>query len=226
MNPTQLLIAAFSLFTFLEAAAQEKRQYTLHVNSHMAQCQGEALMYCLVVRRDTMPDTPWEWMHSHIDGFDYKPGYLYTLRIEEEDIPRNQVPADASSKRYRLLKMIDKSPDLRLRINDLWALTHMKGQPVDDLIGHERPFIEFHVAEKRYMGLDGCNRFQGELLKLDTYKLMLDAGSITERRCADEQVSKPFHALLGQVHGYEIGPLQLLLKDTNGAELLRFKKVD
>lgn len=192
----------------------------------MAQCQGEALMNCLVVRKDTLPDTAWEWMHTHIEGFDYEPGYLYTLRVEEEDIPRHQVPADASSKRYRLIKLLDKSPDLRLRINDIWVLTHLQGQSADDLIGRERPYLEFHVSEMRYMGLDGCNRFQGKPEKLGEDTLVFGIIAGTKKNCTDEQVSKPFRELLGQVRAYDIENLNLTLRDGIGTELMRFKKTD
>ncbi len=226
MKTTTLLIILTGLLSFAEGAAQNTRQYTLYVNSHRAQCQGEALMNCLVVRKDTLAGTPWEWMHTHIEGFDYKPGYLYTLRIEEEDLPRHKVPADGSSKRYRLLKMIDKSPDLRLRINDLWVLTQMKGEDVDGLIGPERPYMEFHIAEMRYMGMDGCNRFEGSIERLDHNTLGLVSGAVTEMHCGNEQISAPFRAQLGQVRGYEIGGRHLVLTDKSGAELLRFKKVD
>lgn len=221
--------AALLLFLFgccENAAGQGKREFTLYVNSHMAKCQGEALMNCLVVRKDTLPATPWEWMHTHIEDFDYEPGYLYTLRVEEEDIPRHRVPADASSKRYRLIKLLDKSPDLRLRINDIWSLTHLQGKSADDLTGREQPYIEFHVAEMRYMGLDGCNRFQGKPKKLGTNTLTFDMTTFTENSCPDEQVSKPFRDLLSQVRTYEVENLQLVFRDSAGTELMKFKKTD
>ncbi len=226
MNIYTALFVVISLSTCQEVTAQNKQQYILYVNSHKAQCQGEAMMSCLLVRKDTLPGTAWEFMDPHIEGFEYKPGNLYTIRVEEETLPRDKVMADASSKRFRLIKVVDVRPDLSLRINDIWVLTHIEGQEFHGNAGNEPPYLELHVADGRFMGKDGCNRFQGIIEDLGISTLILGPAAGTKMHCPDDQISPQFRSLLAQVNGYKIEHMQLRLQNKEGSELLRFKKVD
>jgi hypothetical protein len=52
----------------------------------------------------------WTYFYDVIEGFVYEPGYIYRIEVEERKIPREQVPADASSMSYRLVRVIEKRP--------------------------------------------------------------------------------------------------------------------
>ena len=77
----------------------------LEVNSYRVPCVGVAPMSCLQVRRDDQPDGKWQNFYSEIRGFEYRPGYLYRLRIRETPLPPEQVPADASSIQFDLVEV-------------------------------------------------------------------------------------------------------------------------
>ena len=82
---------------------------TYWVNSSKAPCVGVGPMECLQVRRSE--SGPWELFYSQIDGFSYEAGYIYKLKVQEEILDPATVPADASSIRYTLVSVEEKTPD-------------------------------------------------------------------------------------------------------------------
>ncbi|MFI6870338.1 DUF4377 domain-containing protein [Nocardia sp. NPDC050406] len=80
--------------------------FTVYVADKQVPCTGVAPMECLQVRRD--PNGPWELHYFGIEGFDYEPGYTYTLEVEER--PWVNPPADAPSVTWHLVKVIAKQP--------------------------------------------------------------------------------------------------------------------
>ena len=82
---------------------------TLFVASERVPCTGVAPMQCLQVREAA--DRPWQYFYSEIEGFTHEPGYAYELRVREEKIA--DPPADGSSLRWNLLKMVSKTPSPR-----------------------------------------------------------------------------------------------------------------
>ena len=47
-------------------------------------------------------------MGTHLQRFTFEPGYRYTLRVSVT--PRDAVPADASSLRYELVEIENRTP--------------------------------------------------------------------------------------------------------------------
>ena len=60
-------------------------------------------MSCLQVK-ESMEDETWRNFYNQIEGFDYIPGFLYTVEVEVQTLPENEVPADGSSLKYTLKK--------------------------------------------------------------------------------------------------------------------------
>jgi hypothetical protein len=80
---------------------------TLYVNRELVDCEGGAgPQKCLQVRREA--DKPWELFYGGIDGFDFEPGFMYEVRVDVTDV--DNPPADASSRRYSLVEVVDKTP--------------------------------------------------------------------------------------------------------------------
>lgn len=78
---------------------------TLYVDSQRATCQGMVERQCLQTRES--PDEPWGHFYTPIEGFDFEPGYRYTLRVRVTPIATPM--ADASSLRYELIEVVDKN---------------------------------------------------------------------------------------------------------------------
>lgn len=77
---------------------------TFYVDSALADCMGVAPMKCMKVKEN--PNDDWQLFYSSIQGFEYQPGFTYTLQVKQFDVPNP--PADAPSIRYELVKIIDK----------------------------------------------------------------------------------------------------------------------
>lgn len=108
-----LLLTAVSL----SLVAQTTKEL-LYVNSKKVECQALAPQKCLQIKdAKSRVYRDWENFYGSIDGFDYQEGYLYTIEVEKTTIPN--VPADASSLTYTLIKVLGKKiPEVILDIAD------------------------------------------------------------------------------------------------------------
>ena len=210
--------------------ANKSNEYIYWVNSAKVPCEGVGAMQCLKVQKgDTLDFENWQFFYSSIDGFDYQPGYIYKLVVHEETIAKEKVPADASSIKYTLVKVIEKQQDIRLRINDIWVAQSINGEEIQINTSNSRnkiPQIEFSIADMRVIGNDGCNNFFGTIKNIDTEKLILGPIAGTKMACIGTDIPEKFNAALNQVTKYKIENMQLILSNDSGTELMTFKKVD
>ena len=123
-------------------------------------------------------------------------------------------------------KAEDDSKDV-YTVNDIWLLETMNSQPIQKIgEGNKIPQLEIHVKDKRYLGNDGCNQISGGLKVVNETNLVFGVGIGTKMMCPDMSITNRFNKLLPKVKAYKIEKLNLYLYDSNGAELLQFKKID
>jgi heat shock protein HslJ len=100
---------AGSMGTTGTTSAARTEDRILDVDSQMADCVGVAQRKCLRVRNaDDSGKAPWELWYAHIDGFAWKPGVEYRVKIHGEPIANP--PADASNMRWTLVEVIRETP--------------------------------------------------------------------------------------------------------------------
>ncbi|WP_430612362.1 META domain-containing protein [Flavobacterium sp. JP2137] len=151
MKKRALMVTLFTVVTAVSLQAQVVR--SVFVKDTTTPCTGVAPMNCLNVRFDQA--TEWELFYSSIEGFEYEPGYQYELLVEETVLPQNQVPADASSKRYKLKKQVCKIAASQAVWNQNWTLTELNGKKVlPDAVK-----VEFNAGTNSIYGKSGCNSF-------------------------------------------------------------------
>lgn len=196
---------------------------TLVVNSFKVPCTGVAPMSCYQIK-DSKEDKTWNNFYNEIEGFDYAPGFLYTLEVEVQTIPENEVPADGSSLKYTLVKVIEKLTDKRLAVNDIWILETQNGDPVLNQF-LKRPYIEIHVSKSQCLGNDGCNNFTGSLEQLDDSVIRFGLFAGTKMACPNDELSFKFMKNLSETDRYTINQGKLMLFQGE-QELLTFKKAD
>ncbi len=83
----------------------------LRVNSYTVDCVGEMEGTCLLIQEgENIGTEDWEYFYyvNSIEGFEYEPGYIYDLIVVKRNIPNP--PADGSSYKYELVKIISKKP--------------------------------------------------------------------------------------------------------------------
>lgn len=206
----------------------EENVFTYWIGSSTVPCTGVAPIQCMQVKKGADFDAlEWTYFYDTIKGFDYKPGYVYKLKVKEEKIPLDQVPADASSIKYTLIKMLDKKLQTGTLLNDIWVLEKMASGtiPNKDGIGRQAQ-IEINVSKKKFYGNDGCNNMMGAILKVDSENLQFSGVGTTKMACPDMGNSYKFTQALEKTNSYKIDGLKLFFFDVNGKELLQFKKVD
>jgi hypothetical protein len=101
-----VVVAAFVGSACGDLVAPVERVVVMDVAPQRVSCQGVAPQECLRVREH--PDTAWALFYQSIDGFEFEPGFDYTLRVAVRAI-RNP-PQDGSSLEYRLLAILRKEP--------------------------------------------------------------------------------------------------------------------
>ncbi len=112
------VILFFFAFTCCIGCTTSRNTQRLIIASEMGDCVGVAPQKCLLVRQDGHSD--WEYFYTPIEGFNYEPGYEYVILVRKENL--ENVPADRSSIRYVLEKVVSKTPkessDLPQKIAD------------------------------------------------------------------------------------------------------------
>ena len=110
MKPAALLILLICSACASSASIQPEITVTLiRVNSYTETCQGLVEQQCLLVQEGSAIDSDnWNYFYSEIEGFDYEAGFLYDLEVHISARPE-PIPADASSLRYVLVKVISKT---------------------------------------------------------------------------------------------------------------------
>ncbi|WP_295940482.1 DUF4377 domain-containing protein [uncultured Alistipes sp.] len=99
----KLIVCCLTLFV-LSAGCTADTALKVIVASETADCVGVAPQKCLLIKEKNADD--WTFWYSGIEGFDYEPGYEYVLEIRKVAV--DNPPADASSLRYVLVKVVSK----------------------------------------------------------------------------------------------------------------------
>ena len=69
-------------------------------------------MECLeVFQGKNLKKAQWEFIYNSIQGFEFEQGYLKKVILQKEHLNPKEVPADASSIRYTLVKELKKIKD-------------------------------------------------------------------------------------------------------------------
>jgi heat shock protein HslJ len=187
-------------------------------------------MQCLQVQKnESIEKGKWQNFYSAIEGFKFETGYIYKLSVTEEKIDPAKVPADGSSIKYTLVEVLEKNPDPRFRIHDIWAIEAIDGHFVKKPDEHDRmqiPSIEINLTEMKIMGTDGCNNFFGPVKNIEEDELTFGPLGATMKMCFNMDIPSRFNEAMNKVSKYKIENLKLYFFDDAGAELLRFRKVD
>ncbi len=214
------------VFTFLSCNSIKQDEFIYWVNSSKLECTGVGKMTCFQIQKSETLNLSGEWelFYSQIDGFDYEPGFIYKLKVKEEQL--ENVPADASSIKYTLIKILEKKKDKRLNVSDIWVLETLNGKNISIDSFRTLPQIELNIAEMRISGSDGCNNITGSISKMDNEILEFGMLSQTQMACPDMKTPMEFSKTLTETKSYKKVKTQLILLNKSGEEILVFKKVD
>lgn len=200
------------LLTLACTSNNELQSKILFVADHLEECVGVGPQSCMLVK--DAEESDWTYFYGSIEGFNYEEGYNYELLVEE--IKVENPAADASSIRYVLKEVINKTPGNSSEdLYKEWSVIKLKG--LDQL--SSSPTLKFEMEDEKVGGFAGCNNY------FSTYKISANAltfsntGS-TRKLCPDMGVEDTFLKLLSQVARFEIIKKELYLYDINDELLM------
>ena len=198
------------------------------VNSNKVPCNGVAPMHCMQIQTgNQLNQNNWTLFYDQIEGFNYVPGNIYQLKVSVASLNSNLVPADASSKKYKLIEVISKTPDIKLNLNDIWVLTHLNEKAISVKNSDEMPRMEINLSKNKIFGKGACNRFNGSIKEFSINILKFnDQLMSTKMMCQNMKLENTFFKTLPKTNSYKIKNNQLFLFDLNNQEIARFKKID
>jgi hypothetical protein len=104
LPPTPTSAPTTSAAPATSQAAASPTVKTYFVDSKRIPCEGEGIHECLRVRESEAES--WYLFYRTLEGFEFEPGHTYELRVSVEPVADR--PADAASKRYRVLEVVSK----------------------------------------------------------------------------------------------------------------------
>ena len=100
-------LISIALATLILAACQSLKAEAgeiLYIDNKLVDCSGVMPQKCMLSRTDK--NAEWHNFYDQIDGFEYVAGYRYKLRVKITEL--ENVPADASSRHYQLIEVLEK----------------------------------------------------------------------------------------------------------------------
>lgn len=203
------------------------------INSAKVPCTGVAAQSCMHVIRGhgqgkiSPTHSDWQLFYGNIEGFNFQPGIITHLIVRETKLDPSQVPADASSIKYTLVRQLGSYGQATSNLHDIWALESLQGKKYQAQDGLEHPSLELNLTEMRSYGTDGCNRFSGEIRSAGTEKLTFGILASTKKMCmANMETAKGFLQALQNTRSYELEQGKLSLLDEAANIVMVLKKVD
>lgn len=221
-----LLIPIVSFIIISLVSCNSQKTNTFWVNSYKRDCDaGVGKMQCLLIsKNDTLENAKWTYFYSTIEGFEFKPGYFQKIEVKETILDKKEVPADASTIEYSLIKILEEVKDMSLKLNDIWVPT--KINRVEITSKEQLPMLEIHISKMQILGTDGCNNFNGGINELTATKISFGPIASTRKMCQNMEVSDSFNIALSKTTHYKNQGLNLYFFDDSGNETIAFKKID
>jgi len=209
------------------SSGDEAKVVRYWVNSAKVDCEGASKQTCYEIQRgDTLRDEGWELFYGEIEGFEFEPGQLFHLRVAEKKVDPSMVPAGGSAMKYTLVEFISRTPDVRMKLHNIYALESIKGERINVPNDLEQPGLEVNVTKGRIMGTDGCNSFNAEATIGIGGNISIGPIASTKKMCKSSKLPLDYLAALAEVKEYALRNGKLFLSDAEGKILLRLRPVD
>ncbi|UWX55771.1 META domain-containing protein [Maribacter litopenaei] len=222
MNLTKLLLILFLLV--LIQSCSNKMNKVLRVSGIKTECSaGAGKMQCLNIYRGEDINNPnWENFYASIKGFEFEEGYLQKIEVKETRLDKNEVPADGSSIKYELIKVLDKQKDIRSELNGDWTLVKLNNAPLNRMVAI--PTITIELSKKVLAANGGCNNFTGQIETLTASEISLGTVAGTKKACINKNVEPEFQKTLNSISTYQIQGETVIFFDKTEKKILEFIK--
>lgn len=213
-----LLVAAGCASSATEASTTQKAEPVERywIAGERMPCPADTARACYQVQRnDTLVAGAWEAFPYAVPGFDYRPGFLYHVRLQR-----------ASDTAFALVELINRTPDTRAQLAHRYTLTRLGGEDVVEVATDmQLPYVTFDFDGSRVAGSDGCNQLRAEAEVLSRGgDLALGPIVSTRRACSSMALPARFTEALREARRFEVRDETLLLRDGSGRVLMRLSR--
>ncbi len=213
-----ILVGILLLTNLLVVAQESTEPITVFVGPVMVDCEGVAPQKCMLIRES--PDEPYGLFYDQIEGFDYKEGQEYELRVMVEEV--ENPPADASSLRYRLVEVLTSRLSLEGNHWKADSYRNRAGETVN-VLPNTRATAQFRDGEVN--GNASCNNYFGSYT-MDGQNIQISEQlGMTQQLCnppeVAQQESEYLSALISS-RTFKIENEQAIMTDANGNVVLTF----
>lgn len=114
-----------------------------------------------------------------------------------------------------------------LQIEDVkWQLVELNGEKVNERVNGRTPYLELQSSENRYAANGGCNGIGGTYEISGNSAIKFSQGFSTKMACPEMEVEMELLNLFPIVDAFSLDTGHLLLKNSQGSVIARFKKMD
>jgi len=197
---------------------------TLWVSGIKTECDaGAGTKNCLNIQQGEELDAqPWQNFYSDIENFEFEEGYLKKIKISKSKINAKDVPADASSVKYTMVKELRKIQDVRSELSGSWVLANMDAKPINKMV--VLPTLDFDLAKMQFSGNGGCNSYSGQIVSLESKHMKLGNSLSTMKACNNENIEAKYLKKLATADYYLLKAGILTMYNKYGENVLSFFK--
>jgi heat shock protein HslJ len=195
---------------------------TFWVSGIKTECTaGAGKMECLnIYRGDDISKAKWENFYVNIEGFEFEEGFLKKIEVKEEQL--KNVPADASTIKYTMIKELEKQLDYRTLLDGNWVLNRLNDNPIDRSV--KLPEMEIRLKQMQVRGTSGCNTYSTKISKLATNAIKFCTIVSTKKACISKNIEQKYFETLSTVETYQIKGENLTFYNEKGEKIVSYMK--
>lgn len=191
------------------------------VNSYKSPCMGVGKMMCLIVSKNKdLSKAKWQPIYEGIEGFNFEEGYLQKIQVKVTQLKAKDVPADASTIKYTLVKVLEKRKDYKTSIAGSWILKNINDKAIENI--KNIPTLNIDLEGKRIFGNSGCNNYNGGIFDFSANAIHFTPIVSTRMACINDNVEHQYFQQLDSVFSYQLKGNILTFYNTEGKKVLSF----
>jgi len=215
-------IFSISVSAIILQSCSISKNKTFWVSGIKTECTaGAAKMLCLnIYRGEDINNPKWENFYVNIEGFEFEEGFLKKIEVKEEQL--KNVPADASTIKYTMIKELEKQVDYRTLLDGSWVLNRLNDNPIDRSI--KLPELEIRMNQMKVSGTSSCNTYSSKISKLGTNAIQFGTIVSTKKACISKNIEQKYFETLSTVETYEIKGGNLTFYNEKGEKIVSYMK--
>lgn len=185
-----------SFFSSCASSTQE-----IIVGPEQTFCKGSAGVKCYQVKKnDSLAE--WETLQGSIAGFDYEPGYIYTLEVYTKKADDDTI----NTSQYTLKRVLGKKKQEDKVPLGNFLVTEFKNENVLD----HRISMNF-TEEGQVNGKGVCNRYSGTFTATTLHRIKFSQAATTRMLCKEPALERDFFQTMSAVNKYSLEDQELKL---------------